>query len=261
MSRNYIGLLGLLMVIFSNVCAQTPAEKGLQIAREIDQRSDGFVNSMHEATMILKNRQGEESVRHFVLKTLEVPNDGDKEIGRFDSPPDIRGTTILTFSHGLQPDDQWMFLPELKRVKRIATVNKSGSFVGSEFAFEDIASWQLSKYTYKYLRDEALEGADCFVLEYTPAYEYSGYSKQIVWIDKALYEPRKIEYYDRKDALLKTLTLRDYHQYLDHYWRANDLFMENHQTGKTTSLLRSGYQFKTSISAGEFTENALKNAN
>ncbi|WP_374090559.1 outer membrane lipoprotein-sorting protein [Methylomicrobium lacus] len=249
----------LLCVLSFNALAQTAEERGLEIAREIDRRNEGFVNSLHEADMTLKNRQGEESKRHFILKTLEVSNDGDKDVGLFDNPPDVRGTAVLTYSHGVQPDDQWIFLPSLKRVKRISSVNKTGPFVGSEFAFEDIASWELSKYTYKYLRDEAVDGHDCAVLELHPAYEYSGYTRQVWWVDKAIYQARKIEFYDRKDALLKTLALNDYRQYQDKFWRSHDLLMENLQTGKTTRLVRSAYQFGAALSAQDFTEGALKN--
>lgn len=246
-------------ILACNAWAQTPEERGQEIAREMELRNEGFVNSVHEASMTLKNRQGDESSRHFSLKTLEVSDDGDKELGLFDNPPDVRGTAVLTYSHGLQPDDQWIFLPSLKRVKRISSVNKTGPFVGSEFAFEDIASWELNKFSYKYLRDEAVDGNDCFVVELRPAYEYSGYTKQIWWVDKSIYQARKIEYYDRKDALLKTLSLNDYRQYQDKYWRAHDLLMENRQTGKTTHMVRSPYQFRTSLSEQDFTEGALKN--
>lgn len=249
----------ILCALALNVFAQTPEEVGLEIAREMERRNEGFVNSVHEASMTLKNRQGEESRRHFILKTLEVDNDGDKEVGLFDNPPDVRGTAVLTYSHGAQPDDQWIFLPSLKRVKRISSVNKTGPFVGSEFAFEDIASWDLSKFSYKYLKDETVDGKDCFVVEFSPAYEYSGYIRQIWWIDKSIYQAHKVEYYDRKDTLLKTLKLNDYRQYQDKYWRAHDLVMENLQTGKSTHLVRSEFQFGTQLSAQDFTEVALKN--
>lgn len=255
----FASIASILLTLSFNVCAQTPAERGLAIAREMEQRNDGFVNSVHAATMTLRNRQGEESVRHFTLKTLEVSGDGDKEVGLFDNPPDVRGTAVLTYSHGVKPDDQWIYLPSLKRVKRISSANKSGPFVGSEFAFEDIASWELGKFDYKYLRDETVDGSDCFVTEFLPKYENSGYSKQIWFIDKVMYQARKIEYYDRKGELFKTLFLKNYHQYLGRYWRAHDLLMENHQIGKTTQLLRDNYKFKTTLSEREFTAGALTN--
>jgi outer membrane lipoprotein-sorting protein len=239
--------------------AETPEEKGYAIAKETDRRDSGFGDSSNDSLFTLRNAQGEESIREFSTKTLEVPGDGDKELGIFLKPADVNGTAVLTFSHGLKPDDQWLFLPELKRVKRISSVNKSGPFVGTEFAFEDIASWEVDKYKYKYLRDEVLDGNDCFVVENTPAYEYSGYARQIEWVDKTIYQPRKIEFYDRKNTLLKTLTFSDYQQYLDRYWRASRLDMVNHQNGKSTTLNRSNYRFRNGFQDSDFSESALKN--
>lgn len=249
----------LLTFLANHAVAKTPEEAGLEIAQEIQRTDKGFVNSIHEANMTLKNRQGEESQRHFTLKTLEVDNDGDKEVGLFDNPPDVRGTAVLTFSHGKEADDQWIFLPSLKRVKRISSVNKTGPFMGSEFAFEDIASWELSKFTYKYLRDEKVGDNDCFVVEMRPTYENSGYTKQVWWVDKAIYHARKIEFYDRKDALLKTMALNDWRQYRDKFWRAHDLMIDNHQTGKSTRLQRGDYQFQVGLSEQDFSESSLKN--
>lgn len=255
--RNFHAII--FCILACNAWAQSPEQRGEEIAREMDRRNDGFVNSVHDAAMTLKNSQGEESFRHFTLKTLEVDGDGDKEVGLFDNPPDVKGTAVLTYSHGLKPDDQWIYLPSLKRVKRISSANKSGPFVGSEFAFEDIASWQLDKFAYKYLKDGTVDGSDCFVLEFLPKYENSGYSKEIWYIDKKIYQSRKVEFYDRKGDLFKTLLLKDYHQYLGKYWRAHELFMENHQTGKTTRLIRDNYQFRTTLNEREFTEGALTN--
>jgi hypothetical protein len=130
--------------------------------------------------------------------------------------------------------------------------------MGSEFAYEDLSSQEVEKFTYKYLRDESYEGMDCFVIERDPVDKYSGYTREIVWIDKQEYRPHRIEFYDRKNALLKTLTYQDYHQYLDKYWRAHDMFMENHQTGKSTRLIWSDYQFQSGQTERDFDRNSLK---
>jgi hypothetical protein len=240
--------------------AVTPEEKGLAIAVEADRRDTGFQDFTSELTMLLKNRQGDESLRYMRVRTLEVPEDGDKSLTIFDRPADVKGTALLTFSHKTGPDDQWLYLPALKRVKRIASRNKSGPFVGSEFAYEDIASQEVEKYSYRYLRDETYEGHDCFVIERDPVDKYSGYTRQVVWIDKAEYRPLKIDYYDRKNASLKTLTFDDYKQYLDQYWRAGKMFMINHQTGKSTLLSWTNYQFGKGLNEGDFNRNSLKRA-
>ena len=76
--------------------------------------------------------------------------------------------------------------------------------MGSEFAYEDISSQEVEKYTYKYLRDETIDGQDCFVIERYPVYKHSGYTRMVTWVDKKMYQPIKIEFFDRKKSLLKT---------------------------------------------------------
>jgi len=235
-------------------------DKGLQIARQVDLHDQGWKDMTAKMTMELRNRQGEQSTRAIRVKFLEVMGDGDKGLTIFDNPRDVKGTAFLSFSHIIRPDDQWLFLPALKRVKRISSANKSGPFMGSQFAFEDLASFEVDKYRYKYLRDEKVTGIKSFVVENYPNYKYSGYKRQIVWVDKTRYIPLKIEYYDRKNDLLKTLLFKDYNQYLGKYWRAHTQIMKNHQNGKITTLSLSQFQFQSGLTEKDFKRNSLKRA-
>ena len=130
--------------------------------------------------------------------------------------------------------------------------------MGSEFAYEDLSSQEVEKYTYKYLRDEEYEGIDAYVIERIPEDKYSGYTRQEAWLDKAEYRPLKIVFYDRKNTRLKTLTYIGYQQYLDRYWRADEMYMENHQTGKSTRLVWKDYEFQTGLKERDFDRNSLK---
>ncbi len=251
-----LSLLILLSLPF-NLLAQPAQEKGLQIAREADRRDTGFHDQTADLEMILRNSQGEESRRKIHVRTLEQLDDGDKSLTTFEQPADVKGTNFLSFTHKTGPDDQWLYLPALKRVKRISSRNKSGPFMGSEFAYEDLSSQEVEKYTYKYLRDESCNGLECFVLERYPVDKDSGYTRQVVWLDKQEYRPQKIVFYDRKNSLLKTLTYSGYRQYLDKFWRADEMFMENHQTGKSTRLIWSDYRFKTGLQERDFDRNSL----
>ena len=237
-----------------------PVAYGLAIAVESDKRDKGFGDFTADLTMILKNRHGETSERYIRNKTLEIIGDGDKTLSIFDKPRDVKGTAFLSFSHKEGADDQWLYLPALKRVKKISSNNKSGPFMGSEFAFEDLSSQEVEKYTYKYLGDDVLDGVNCFMLERDPVDPKSGYTVQIVWIDKEDYKPLKVDYYDRKSSLLKTLTFSNYKQYLDKYWRASEMNMVNHQTGKSTQLIWSDYKFATGLTERDFDKNSLKRA-
>jgi len=250
----------LLCLLPFGLLAATLEEQGLAIAQEADMRDSGYKNYTNDVKMILKNKQGQESIREIRSKTLEVDGDGDKSLTIFDKPRDIKGTALLSFTHKEGADDQWLYLPALKRVKRIASDNKSGPFMGSEFAYEDITSQEVEKYTYKFLKDDTLDGMDVFVFERYPVDRKSGYTRQIIWMDKENYKERKIEYYDRKNALLKTLVFADYNLYRDKFYRAQDMHMVNHQTGKSTRLLQSNYNFDVELSDRDFDKNSLKRA-
>ena len=259
-NRLFVGTF-IFVFLFSLISlAETPEEKGLAIAKEADLRETGFKDSIANMTMELKNKQGKTSVREVRVKTLEVTGDGDKSMSIFDRPADVKGTAFLTYSHSTKPDDQWLYLPALKRVKRITSKNKSGPFMGSEFAYEDISSQEVDKYSYRYLRDEVIDGIDCFVIERIPTYEHSGYTRQEAWINKNEYRPEKIVFYDRKNALLKTLTYKDYKQYMGKFWRADKMLMINHQTGKSTLLSWSQYTFNVGLDESDFSRNSLKRA-
>jgi outer membrane lipoprotein-sorting protein len=249
----------ILVGLTANIWAQDPTQQGLAIAQEGNRRYRGYVDFKANLVMVLRNSRGQESRRAMRIQGLEVAGDGDKSLCLFDSPADIKGTALLTYTHKTGDDDQWLYLPALKRVKRIASSNKSGSFVGSEFAYEDIASQELEKYTYRTLRDETLDGNDCFVIERLPVdRKNSGYSRQVVWIDKAEYRTLKIEHFDRRNALLKTLTVSGYQKYTDRFWRPERMTMVNTQTGKSTELIWSDYRFGTGLKDSDFLKDNLE---
>ena len=240
------------------VAAEDSQQKGLQIAQAAKAFDKGFTDFTADMTMTLKNKSGDTSTRLIRIRTLEVESDGDKSLSIFDEPADVKGTAMLTYTHGLKPDDQWLYLPALKRVKRISSRNKSGPFMGSTFAFEDLGSQEIEKYTYNYLRDEPCGDWVCHVMERFPAYEHSGYTRQVVWLDSEAFRMVKTEFYDRKKSLLKTLIAGDFQQFLGHYWRPGRMNIENHQTGKSTLLEWSDYQFKTGLSDRDFRSQTLK---
>ena len=240
--------------------AETTEEAGLRIATEADRRNQGFGDQVADLRMILMNRHGDVSERALRISTLEItePGLGDRTLVVFSTPRDVKGTALLTHSRVLDPDDQWLYLPALKRVKRISSRNKAGPFVGSEFAYEDMASQEVGKFSYRLLREETCGTVICFVVERLPRYRHSGYTKQITWIDSAEYRLIKVEFYDRRDALLKTLRAGAYRIYEGKYWRAHDLIMQNHQSGKQTRLLWGAFLFGTGLGPGDFTTNSLR---
>ena len=235
-----------------------PEEKGLQIARDASALGDGFGNFTAGMAMVLRNKQGQESRRQLRFKVLEAVDEGDKSLFVFDQPRDVQGTALLIHGHPEGQDDQWLYLPALKRVKRISSSTRSGSFMGSEFSYEDMSSPEVEKYTYLYLRDEPCGELTCTVTEQVPVDRKSSYSRQVVWQDTGEIRTWKVEYYDRKNSHLKTLTFAGYQQYLDQYWRADTMTMVNHLTGKSTVLNWTNFQFRTDMDDGDFTQTGLR---
>ena len=257
-----LGVKLILLILLSSSQVMSTAHasnenNGLRIATEMKSRNTGWVNSQSDIIMTLRSRSGQEVVREMRNKTLEVSGDGDKGLTIFDTPLDVKGTVFLSYSHIEGADDQWLYLPGLKRVKRITARNKSGPFLGSEFAFEDLVSFELEKYSYYFLRDEELNGQDVFVVQMTPLDEHSGYSRSEVWIDHEEFRPQKIDYFDRRNTLLKTLTFEGYQLYNDKIWRADKQFMVNHKTGKSTDVEIKNLQFGVDLTEDDFKENRL----
>lgn len=235
----------------------TPEQTGLAIFQEADRRESGYTDLQVELEMVLRTAGGDESRRLLQIKQLELPADGDRLLVVFDTPKPIRGTALLSYSHKTDPDDQWLYLPALKRVKKIASRNRSGPFLSSEFAYEDLALQEVEKYRYRYLHAE--QDAGLIVVEREPLDEFSGYSRQVVWLDDQELRVQKIDYYDRRGKLLKTLQATGYVKHDDRFWKASRMLMTNHQTGKSTELYWRDYQFATGLSnERDFSTNSLR---
>jgi outer membrane lipoprotein-sorting protein len=250
--------ISLIFAVITSPLVLAENMEGLRIAKEMKSRNVGWEDSISTFNMELIDANDKTITRKIRVNSIEVDGGGEKTLTIFDEPKDIQGTALLSYSHIKKPDDQWIFLPALKRVKRISPGNKSGPFVGSEMSYEDLSPFQTDKYQFTYLRDETYNSRDTFVIEQIPFDEYSGYSRQLLWIHKDNYYPLKIEFYDFKESLLKTLNLNDYKLHLGKYWRAHNLLMLNHKTKKSTRLLLESITFKNGLTENDFSRSKMK---
>jgi len=233
------------------------ALSNLEIAKKADKVTDGFESSIAKTQMTLINASGQSSVRDMIMKTLEGES-GDKTISTFLSPADVKGTKVLGWEHVDRDDDQWLYLPALKRVKRIASRNKSGSFMGSEFSYEDIGNQNPQKYTFSgEPQTVTLDGIECYKGARVPKDKNSGYTKQVTWVDTKDFLIRKVEYYDRKKELLKTAIFSDYKQ-IEGIWRVGKIEMKNHQNDKSTILVWKEDKIKVGLKDKDFNKRELK---
>ena len=246
--------------------ARASNEKGLAIATEVDNRDKGWDDVTVEGEMVLKNKAGNESVRKFRSTILEAASasEGDRSIITFSQPRDVRGTALLTHSK-IEPEDdsQWIFLPAVKRVKRISSSNRTGKFVSSEFSYEDLGSEEVADNDHIWIEDAACaheSSLTCAAVESRPKNKKSGYSRRVSFIDLDEYRVHQIDFYNRRGDLEKTLNFEDYRQYEGQFWRAHVMVMKNHQTGKSTKLSWGEYSFRQGLTDRDFTPQGLPKA-
>jgi len=228
-----------------------------EVADKNDAVMSGFKDSKSEMIMTLINANGQKRERIMKMLVLEKKG-GDKSLMEFVSPADVKGTKFLSYSHINKDDDQWLYLPALKRVKRIASKNKSGSFMGSEFSYEDLSSFDADKYVYKGEAKVVMyNGKKTYMGSRIPITENSGYTKQISWTDAKTFLAQKVEYYDRKHELLKTAIFEKYRK-ISGKWRPAKMVMTNHQNDKKTILIWKNEKIKIGLKKKSFNKRVLK---
>lgn len=189
--------------------------------------------------MIMGDGKGGTRERKMTLATkLFDGGKTEKRIIRFLEPADVKGTGVLLFDYDDKPDDVWIFLPALRKTRRIVSSQRGQSFLGSEFSFGDLAVPSLDDFTYKMQPDANAGGESCYVIDVLPkdkaTGESEGYSKKTVWISKATYTVRRTDFYDMGGKLLKELETSDI-KLLDpkhKSYRAMKMEMVNKQNGR-----------------------------
>ena len=246
-------------ILFSIIFISTTllALSNYEAALKSEAAMSGFKDATSKMQMTLINARGQKKTRTMKMKVLEG-EDEDKSLMEFLTPADVKGTKFLSYEHIDKDDDQWMYLPALKRVKRISSKNKSGAFMGSEFSYEDLSAFNVKKYTYKdELEEVTLNGVAMYKGESVPTSKYTGYTKLITWMDKETFLVQKVEYYDRKRKLLKSSYFEDYKNFGGVY-RIGKITMKNIQNDKTTILVWSDEKIKTGLSSKDFHKRHLK---
>lgn len=249
-----LSLIGLLLA--TPVLADDAARKGLEIAQKLDVSNQGFESDVSSVEMTLINAHGDQVERKMTIETIEGEKDGDKSVVAFSFPADVNGTKLLTWTHKSDNDDQWLYMPAIKRIKRISSRSKSGSFMGSEFSYEDMSSQEVEKYTYRYLGEETWEGRKVWKLERVPVGD-SGYSRQVGYYDREYMNPLRIEYFDKKNELLKVGTFSHYEKYGE-LWRVGTIEMNNEQTKKKSVLVWKTRELGEDLDPEDFESDALE---
>ncbi len=264
MENRRFRLAALLAAAAALACAAPARAQDLD-GRAIAEKVDKHNRSKDEKSpvkMTITSERGEKRVRELTTYFKSGEGDDDKSMVRFDAPADVKGTGLLTIEQG-KTDEQWLFLPDLRKSKRIAGATKSQSFMGTDFSNYDMRTEDLEGHEYAKTGEETLDGRACYVIEAKPknddVAEETGYSRRKLWVDKERWIVPKAEFYDRNGKLLKAATSDGWKQ-VEGLWRPARVTMENKQVGsKTTLSYERGREINKGIADKTFTKRELEN--
>jgi outer membrane lipoprotein-sorting protein len=251
-----MAMILLSLIFISSMVINAQGLTGLKIIENVYNRPTGE-DVTSDLIMTLTNSSGDKRVREIKQFSRDF-NKVEKSIMFFVSPADVKNTSFMNWSYTEEgkDDDQWIYLPALKKTKRISSDSKSDYFMGSDFTYDDLGDRHPSQDIHKVLREEELNGEACYVVLSTPKDKDYMYSKTITWIIKDKWIGLKKEFYDEDDDLLKILSVDKYVD-ISGFWTITHTEMKNEQKDHKTIMELENVQINTGIDAGKFTERIM----
>ncbi|MCF6269156.1 MAG: outer membrane lipoprotein-sorting protein [Melioribacteraceae bacterium] len=246
----------LIIFLFANTSIFSQSVTGLQVVENVYNRPVGE-DMTADLTMTLINSSGKERVRTIKQFSRDF-GEIEKKIMFFVKPADVKNTSFMTWGYDEEgkDDDQWIYLPALKKTKRISSDSKSDYFMGSDFTYDDLGDRHPTQDTHTILREEELNGEACYVVESIPKDEDYMYSKTITWIIKDKWIGLKKDFYDEDEDLLKTLTVEKYED-IKGFLIISHTEMKNVQKNHKTIMELKNIEINTGISKSKFTERIM----
>ena len=251
-----ISLILLALFVIPNKSVYSQELTGLQIIENVYNRAVGE-DMKADLRMTLTNSSGDSRIREIKQFSKDF-GDLEKKIMFFVSPADVKNTSFMNWSYEEEgkDDDQWIYLPALKKTKRISSDSKSDYFMGSDFTYDDLGDRQPNQDVHKLLREEKLNGEDCYVVESVSKDKDYMYSKTITWIIKDKWIGLKKEFYDEDEELLKILKVNKYED-IGGFWIITNTEMKNEQKDHKTIMILKNVKINTGIDDGKFTERIM----
>ncbi len=251
-----------LIVLQSNINVQ-PTPTAWDIVIKTNERDEGLTLKQ-TITIELIDKRGKKKTQ--VAKSFrKFYGEVKKQVLFYQSPTNIKGTAFLTFDYPNKEDDRWLYLPALRKTRRISGSEKGASFLGTDLTYEDInqaGKLSATDYNYKLVGTEIIDNHKCYVLEGTPKTDKLRkelkYSKVKSWVDAEIWMTRKAKFWDVQGNPLKTLTIKDIKK-ADGIWTVSTIHVTNIKTNHQTYFRFSDSHYNTSMDDDLFTEESLVN--
>nr|WP_319395837.1 outer membrane lipoprotein-sorting protein [uncultured Desulfobacter sp.] len=228
---------------------------GRDIMVMVDEAPDGD-DRTSTIEMVLINRRNKKRVRMMSSFGKDYGKDTKKLMG-FKKPMDIKGTSFLSWEYDdpSRDDDKWLYMPALRKVRRISGASTNDYFMGSDFTYDDMGDRNVDEDDHTLIGEEAVNGHDCWKIKSIPREDDSLYDEKIIWVRKDAHKTIKAEYYDAQ-GLIKTYTVEDLREYQG-FWTVFKMKMENHREQHTTLMTLSNLEYNTGVDDGFFSVNTI----
>lgn len=251
--KHFLVLAAIVLLSLSNLHAQTT---GAEVMDEVYKRPSGD-NMQATLNMTITNSRGSTRERSIVQFRQD---DGtiEKKIMFFTAPADVKNTSFLSYSYSDgKDDDQWIYLPALGRVRRIASDKSNESFMGSDFTYDDMGARHPDEDIHTILREEQIDGWDCYVVESVPVKPNDDYAKTISWVIKDEWIGLKKEFLDSKNSVVRELSIDEYEK-IDGIWVITDMTMSNLEKNSSTRITMNEVSFDNNLRDSFFSERQMK---
>lgn len=253
-------LILIVAILFGHIgtaYAQTGNLTGRDIMLRVDERPDGD-DRKSTMRMTLINKRGRTRERTVLSMSKEYGKDS-KSLIYFQAPADVKGTGFLQYEYDApsKEDDRWLYLPALKKVRRISGSSKGDYFMGTDFTYDDIGDRAVDEDTHTLLREEAVDGEKCWVIESKPKDRDYMYSRTVGWIRQESLIAAKVEYYDKQGNLLKILTIPDIRKQ-DGFWTSIKMVMDNIQKNHKTTIETTEVNYNVGLKDSLFRVSTLE---
>ena len=251
------------ILLMAFVAPPAPLPTGQQILKNVNSRNEGQ-HVIQNFDLLLTNKKGKTQTRKTVIYRKDY-EDQRKSMFVFQSPSNVKGTGFMSFDYNsaTKDDDQWLYLPALKKTRRISAASRGDYFLGTDLTYEDIklgSKMSATDYTVKTLKEVVLDGHKCYLVQSLPKSDKIkkelGYSKVLTWVDATLWMVRKSKHWDEAGNLLKTIHIKSIEKVAG-IWTIKKIEAVNIKTGHKTSITISKVDYKSAVSDDIFTEESL----
>lgn len=254
----------LLLLSLTGAHAQTPAKRKVTVDEMVALATRGQLGNDEtvKLTMVLVDKAGQKETRTLTTWFRKATRDSkeDKTLLKFHSPADVAGTALLSTQEPGADAGQWLYLPALKRVKRLVTSDNTGYFVGTDFTYQDLQIENTREYTYERIADEDVDGRRCYKIVATPKNksisEKTGYSKRIFWIDVQDVVVLRLQYFNLSGTHVKTFSASDVQKFGPKK-KPMQIIMDNLERNHKTYAKLHEVKMNTDLSDSLFTQSEL----